>query len=254
MLPKAKKISNEETVSLIADYQKTGNLESRDKVVLGNVGLIFSLAHKYKNISLSQSFDDFVSEGILGIMDAIDKFDLSRNNNFSTYAYWRILKNINGSISVGTLGLPQHRINLYRSYEKLKREIINAGDMPDIESMAETLNVSTKILIDTINQKDDISLQFSVEETPVFNNIAASGSFEDDMNIKIDFERAQNIINKFLSKQEQDILNYRFGLNDHDTLTLNEIADKMNMSGEYVRILQNKSIEKIRKKMRVKVA
>jgi RNA polymerase primary sigma factor len=254
MLPKAKKISNEETIDLIKDYQENGNLESRDKVVLGNVGLIFSIAHKYKNVSMSQAFDDFVSEGILGMMEAIDKFDLTRNNNFSTYAYWRILKNINGSISVGTLGLPQHRINLYRSYEKLRRQIINDGGTPDIEAIASELNVSTKILVDTINLKDDISLQFTMEDTPVFNNIASSGSFEDEINMKIDFERAQDIIRNFLSAQEQTVLNYRFGLNDHDTLTLNEIADKMNVSGEYIRILQNKSIEKIRKKMKVKSA
>src|SRR5438093_1085517 len=115
MLPKSKNISNDETIALIKQYRENTDIEIRNKILVGNLGLIYSLAHKYRVVSYHQTFDDFVSEGILGMMDAIDKFDLNRDNQFSTYAYWQILKRINEAVSLGTLGIPQHRINIYRA-------------------------------------------------------------------------------------------------------------------------------------------
>lgn len=242
MLPKTKTISNNKTISLINQYKGSGDIEVRNEIVMGNLGLVYLISHKYRGAGGHQAFDDFVSEGTIGLIEAIDRFDTSRKNNFSTYAYWRVLKRINNSISIGTLGIPEHRINILRSYEKIKNKMLNLGEDPNIETIAKAMNVSEKILIDTINQKDDISFDGPGLS---MNGMRSCNGIEDQIINAIDFERAKSIIMDVLSEKEKMILWHRFGLDDAEELTLTDISKKLNVSTECVRIIQNKSLRKI---------
>lgn len=237
-------MSNETTLKLIEKYQHDEDIEARNDVLLGNIRLIYSIAHRYRR-SLDNAFEDFVSEGILGMIEAINRFDVSNYQNFSTYAYWHILKRVNSSVNMGTLKLPQHRIHIYQEYEREKSEMLGRGETPSFEIIAQRIGVSDALLTDTINKKDDISLtepNGTVDDVP-------TGNFEDDIITKIDFERVSVMINALLSNQERDILKYRFGLDDSEPLTLQETAQHLNISTEYVRILQNKSLSKLKRSL-----
>jgi len=243
---KTKQMNNETSMRLIEKYQLDGDIESRNEVILGNIRLVYAIAHRYRR-SLKSAFDDFVSEGIIGMIESINKFDTKNYKNFSTYAYWHILKKVNSSINMGTLNLPQHRINIYTAYEKEKTKMLSRGESPSLDIIAQNLNISDNLLIDTINKKDDINL--SLVDSVRFSDVSSSKNFEDQLLTMLDFEKTKKIIESVLSEQEQSILKYRFGLNGEEPLTLQETSQHLNISSEYVRILQNKSLAKLKKSL-----
>lgn len=253
MKDKIPQIDNATTLALISKYQQDGDIDARNQVLLGNIKLIYSIAHRYKK-SLGNAFDDFVSEGVIGMIEAINKFDTKNYQNFSTYAYWHILKRVNGSNNMGTLNLPQHRIQIYQAYEKERLAMISRGESPSYDIIAKKIGVSDALLTDTINKKDDISIDYgdpadsSKARTRLMQrSVSSPRNLEEEITLKLDFEKTKNLINTILSKQEQDILRYRFGLDGEDPLTLQETSQHMNISTEYVRVLQNKSLLKLKK-------
>ncbi len=245
---KSKKISNARSIELIDQYQKNNDLEARNEVLLGNIGLVYKIAHRFRR-SIKNHFDDFVSEGVIGMIEAINRFDTKKYHNFSTYACYYILNRVSASVNMGTLNLPQHRIQIYQNYEKEKINMLSRGETPSLDIIAEKMGISVSVLSDTINKKDDISLDFTSSSDPHLSmrNVSSSRNFEEEMMTKIDFEKTKMLIQSILTEQEKDIINYRFGLDDEDPQTLQEISDHMNISTEYVRVLQNKSLLKLRR-------
>lgn len=247
----SEKMSNDETINLVAKYQETKDIEIRNKIILGNIRLVYKVAHKFRR-SLSHGFDDLVSEGIMGLIDCIEKFDTENHKVFGNYAYWHILKNINGSITTGTLNIPQHRMYVFSAYEKERIASIGRGEIPSLSDISEKLGISEKSLIDTISKKDSISLDFKIskEQRLSFgNSVPTNYNFEDDLIFRLDYEKTKSLIGSLLSDRERSILNYRFGLDGSDPLTLEETSEHLNISTEYVRVLQNKSLLKLRKKL-----
>jgi RNA polymerase primary sigma factor len=248
MYAKSPQISNEETLELIKRYQKDNDIEARNQIILGNMGLIFSIAHKNRR-KLESSFEDFVSDGTIGMIEAINKFDTKLYTNFGTYAYYHILKKVNSNLKMGTLSVPNHRTTIFNAYDKARAEMLQRGEVPELDVIAAKIGVSTKILTDTISRgRDDMSFDFgSGAENEQAMHVAAPESLENDIAIKMDFAKAKALIVTNLSEQEQEILRYRFGLDGADPLTLEKTAENMGISTEYVRLLQNKSLSKLKK-------
>ena len=82
---KAKTLNKTELYELVLRYQKEGNIKARNEIITCNMGLVYKLAHKYQFGTFE--LDDLVSEGVFGLITAIDKFDTSKGLAFSTYAY-----------------------------------------------------------------------------------------------------------------------------------------------------------------------
>ncbi len=242
MLPKTKIITNDETLSLISAYKKTKNIETRNSIILGNIGMIYALAHKFSASASHQTFDDFVGEGVIGMIDAIDKFDPSINKTFSTYAHWNVLKRVNAAVSTG--GITQYRINIYRAYAKEKNKLINAGIEPTLEVISAAINVPLRVLSDIITYKDNV----------VSGNTATYQSIttENDIVDSIDYSNIMDIASSILTKNEITVIKHRFGLDGNDELTLKQIAEKLNVSAEWVRLVQDSSIKKIKSFIRKK--
>lgn len=240
---KLPQMSNATSLSLIEKYQKNDDIEARNQVLLGNIRLVYSIAHRYRR-SLDNSIDDFVSEGVIGMIEAINKFDTKNYQNFGTYAYWHILKKVNESVNMGTLKMPQHRIHIFQAYEKERAEMLGRGETPSFDIIAEKVGVSDALLTDTLNKKDDISL---TDSNGTLDVASPNGNFEDEMITRLDFEKTKKLIQDTLSEQEQEILKYRFGLDGEEPLTLQETSQHLNISTEYVRVLQNKSLSKLKR-------
>jgi len=246
---KSPQISNEETIRLIEQYQSNkDDIEARNQIILGNLRLIFYIAHKHRR-KLESSFEDFVSDGVIGMIEAINNFNTKKYKTFSTYAYWHILKKVNSNMKLGTMSIPNHRTTIFNAYEKEKAEMLKRGETPDIETIATKIGVSIKILTDTISRsREDVSFDFgSVAENEQSMRVLSADSMEEDIATKLDFAKAKSLIVNNLSQQEQDILRYRFGLDGTDPLTLQETSQNMGISTEYVRLLQNKSLTKLKK-------
>ena len=247
MYCKSPQISNAATIKLIEEYQRTHDIEARNKIILGNLRLVFAIAHKNRR-KLESSFEDFVSDGVIGMIEAINSFDTKIYKRFSTYAWWHILKKVNTNLQMGSVTIPPHRVTIYNAYVKAKAEMLKRGEVPDIATIAKTIKVSIKVLTDTISRSSEISAN---EYSSSSDNIQRFGEeplhFENDIATKIDFAKAKHLMASDLSKQEQDILRYRFGLDGSEPLTLQQTAAIMKISAEYVRLLQNKSLLRLKK-------
>jgi len=248
---KSPQISNEETIDLIKRYQQNDDIEARNQIIMGNIRLIFFIAHKNRR-KIESCFEDFVSEGVIGMIEAINKFDTANYKNFSTYAYWHILKKVNGNLHQ-TMNIPVHRTTIFNAYEKEKDEMLSMGENPSLEEIADRINVSPNILVDTLSRRNDVSLDYGSssdrddDRDVASHKILDHGDLENEIATRLDFSKASKLIKLLLSEPSQEVLKYRFGLDGSEPLTLQETADNMHISTEYVRILQNKSINRLRK-------
>jgi len=236
--------SKQEITGLIRDYQETKDIKARDKVVMNNIKLVYSIASKYscQDQSNGYTFDDFVSEGVIGLIKAVDHFDVDRDINFTTYAYWWILKGITKTITRGTLNLPPHRIKLYNRYEEMSKAYTDKGIPPDMKEIAKKLKVSERILIDTIGQRD----AFSLDSSLFVSDINSRGrDVEDQIIAKMDFTKIWNTAKKELKHEQIRVVEGRFGLHGPEK-TLQEMSDDMHISKEYVRKLQQSAVEKMK--------
>jgi len=246
-------------VKMIRKYQKNKDEGLRNQIIENNLSLIYSVIHRYNKVGndVCYEFEDLINEGVIGLISAIDNFDTNRNTRFSTYATYWILKGISVSFKMGTLGMPIHRISLYKKYDEMRELLAASGQSVDFENAAEKLNVSEKILADTINQKDNASVEGLLRgmSPEVNNNISidkvtflSSGENEEQKIFdRLDFETVMDLMGKKLSDKENFILKGRFGIERDDSMTLEEVANELGVSYEHVRIIQNKAIEKLRK-------
>ena len=246
-----------ENTKLIENYQKNKEIEIRNKIVENNLPLVFSIAHKYsRNGGVCCEFDDLVNEGVIGLITAIENFDVKRKTVFSTYATYWIFKGISLNFRMGTLQMPGHRMTLYKKFSELGDSIRESGQDKSFEQMAKELKVSNRILADTINQKETVSIDGMVSRNRSFLNgssedrISFLSSHEDEEQKifnRLDFQKIELIMEKKLSERELFIIMSRFGLGPYDSMTLEQIASKLGTSYEYVRIVQNKAIKKLRR-------
>ncbi len=115
----------------------------REKIVLANLRLVFSVARKYRKNS-ALDFLDLIQEGNAGLMKAIDKFDYRKGNKFSTYAVWWIRQSVQRSIanSAGNIRLPVHIQNDARALKQAKAEIRNKGRRASKRRLSEKTGIS----------------------------------------------------------------------------------------------------------------
>jgi RNA polymerase sigma factor (sigma-70 family) len=206
------------------------------------------LAHRYIKYIPGATFDDMVNEGIVGLIEAIDRFDITRENHFLTYAYWWILKRITQNITIGTLELPYHRSRMYSKFKRLSEKYKDAGEIKSTEEICKELNISQKTLSDTIMKKDSIFRDDGKKNhLPIDRCIGQKEDFENSICDNVMFEKIMTNLDSILNERERLIIVERFGLQDKEPKTLEELATRLGISCEYVRIIQNKSIEKLKK-------
>jgi RNA polymerase sigma factor (sigma-70 family) len=242
-------LTNAEILGLIKKYRNSEDYEARDKIVLSNIRFVYMLAHKYHKYIPGASFDDVVNEGVVGLIESIDRFDTSRENNFLTYAYWWILKRITQNITIGTLELPYHRSRVYSKFKALSEKYEKSGEEKTEQEICKELGISHKTLTDTILKKDSIFRDDdnSQESDLMAKCLQAKEDFENRVCDNVLFSRIMDGINDILNEREKTVIVERFGLGDTEPKTLEELADKLQISCEYVRIIQNKSLEKLKR-------
>ena len=252
MLPNGKILPHDEIVKLITKYKKSKSTKIRDKIIMSNINAVYAVAHKYRRFCQHSSFtfDDLVSEGVLGLIEAIDRFDANKHVSFFTYAHWWVFKYINKNITFGTLELPPHRLAIFQKYEKLMQECANSNVELTIDEVCAKLKVSKKILLDTLSKKESLYLENLPSNIKGDNKLSRAiqhkEDFEDTIMQKVTVDKIKGIIVDNLTEKEAEVINGRFGLGNEDAKTLEELADELKISIEYVRILQNKSLDKIR--------
>ncbi len=249
-----KMLTKDEEIELGRIIKETSGAERTkaiNKLVQANLRLVVSIAKKY--IGQGVLFMDLVQEGSLGLIKAAEKFDYKKNFKFSTYATWWIKQTIIRAISnhARTIRIPVHMLEKIRRYKKACSKIcsddtLNQDDETiaklsglELHKIEEVKNAikTEPVSLDTL-VTDDLCIQDYVEDnTYVSPENCAQNSLQENDVIKLI---------SVLDKREQEIIKKRFGINEEEPKTLEQIGNIMGFSKERIRQLENIAIRKLR--------
>jgi RNA polymerase primary sigma factor len=242
-----------------ARLAETGDENAKHKLVQANLRFVVNVAKKYQNQGLPLS--DLISEGNIGLMNAIERFDVDKGYHFISYAVWWIRQAILKAICEKSrmIRLPLNRANELVQIEKVRKEIQGRyGDEAEIRKIASTLNMDKEHVADLIN----ISRELISLETPVYNEKDSSilGDFVEDEGYKAPDSQVEeqalrediNYVLSTLSQKESDIVQYRFGLNGRSPLSLKEIGDRYHLTKERIRQIEKKALRRLQHPNRVR--
>ncbi len=229
-----------------------GDKEAKDKLVSANLRFVVNVAKKYQNQGLPLS--DLINEGNIGLMNAIERFDVEKGYHFISYAVWWIRQAILKAISekARMIRLPLNRANELVQIEKAKKRLqTGQAEEPEVDDIARETNMEADHVANLINISQDlVSL-----ETPVYADKGTSqlGDFIEDSEYKPPEDSAlesslRNDINSLLrtlSEKESEIIQYRYGLNGRTPLSLKDIGEKYNLTKERIRQIEKKAIKRL---------
>jgi RNA polymerase primary sigma factor len=229
-----------------------GEKLAKDKLVSANLRFVVNVAKKYQNQGLPLS--DLISEGNIGLMNAIERFDVDKGYHFISYAVWWIRQAILKAICEKSrmIRLPLNRANELVQIEKARKELQSGkGEEPEIEEIAKVVNMSPDHVADLINiSRDLVSL-----ETPVYAEKDSSqlGDFIEDAGydhpedraIETSLKEDINDVLRSLTDKESEIIQYRFGLNGRSPLSLKEIGDRYHLTKERIRQIEKKALKRL---------
>lgn len=254
-----KLLTREEELDMIKRY-KSGEIEVRDEFLSRNLKLVVSIAKKY--LGRGVALTDLIQEGNMGLMKALDEFDLSRECKFSTYATNWIKSYITRYIAgkARNISLPNHffyELGIFRKvYTNLEKQL---DRKPTISELADKTGKNkdvvlryfdylndTKSLNDKVGDEDDIEFSYF---------IPSSDESLETVAIKKDLSSGlTELLNKcHLKPRELEVLMLRYGLNGDDPLTLEEIGRKYNLTRERVRQMESSALMRIRRSPYVKL-
>ncbi len=250
MLEDTDALSVSERAELILQIEQAQ--EAREHLGRANTRLVVSIAKRYMGQGLP--FPDLIQEGNVGLMRAVDKYDYTRGNRFSTYATWWIRQAITRALAqkTRTIRIPLHmteRIRqMYRTAQVLEQEL---GRRPTPEEIAEEMNLPAE----SVRGMMDASQHAIALERPVGDDGDSEfGDFIEDQDTPEPAEAAahhllQETIEEVLSEltpRQAHILRLRFGLGGGEQHTLEEIANKFGLSRERIRQLEKEALRRLR--------
>ncbi len=233
---------------------KLGDSDAIHRLVQANLKFVVKIASRYQNRGLSLS--ELISEGNIGLLKAIEKFDPDKDIKLISYAIWWIKQRIMLAVSEKSSLI---RVPLGKSSSALRvkatqdRIYVETGEIASTQELSEKMNITEK----SIDQLKD-----QLNKTPSFDDLVTSNDFQEfstrDMMADDDLadpqkmyhkERLQDKISKAidkLDKREADIIRTYYGLNEEqETQNFAQIAEKMGLSRERVRQIQKEALKKI---------
>ena len=222
-------------------------------LVKSNLSFVVKIASEYRNMGLP--FEDLLNEGNIGLIEAAHHFDHTRGTKFITYAIWWIRKSILKALSqhAAMVRIPNYQLKKVRNVRNTERMLSRElGREADREEISKELRVTIAKIDEILQMKmREMSLDDKVgrdKDTPISDYLVDGRSInpEDEL-IKHENQGLIRLALRSLSDQEQTVIINRFGLEGGRTFTLKEIGEKLGVSRERVRQIENQAKKRLRK-------
>ncbi|MCX8237455.1 MAG: RNA polymerase sigma factor RpoD/SigA [Akkermansiaceae bacterium] len=235
----------------LAERIKDGDSEARDHMIRANLRLVVKIAKDYSNYGLPLA--DLISEGNIGLMKAVEKYDPEKGGKLSTYASWWIKQSIKRALSnqSKTVRLPVHMVDKIARLRKITVSLTEElGREPSDDELSEILGIPRKklaLLKQAAQRPTSLDAPVAEDGATTFSETISDSNAIDPSEALTAKEMHNELgpLLKLLDQRETAIIGARYGLNGKKPLTLEEISRDFGVTRERIRQLQNIALEKM---------
>jgi RNA polymerase primary sigma factor len=235
---------------------KRGNKEARATMIKANLRLVVKIARDYANLGMPLL--DLISEGNIGLMKAVERFDPAKGGKLSTYGAWWIKQSIKRALAnqSKTIRLPVHLVDKIAKIRRVALSMSEAlGREPSDEELAEEVGISAAKLsqLRTVSIRPaSLDAPMSDEDGTQFGEIVGDDNAVDPAENLSDKNMQEEISDLLgvLDERERKIIMARFGLDGGNARTLEEVGTRFGVTRERIRQLQNIALAKLRRALR----
>ena len=243
----------------LAIKAKNGSKSAKNRLVSANLRFVVAIAKTYQN----RGFEllDLISEGNLGLIEAVDHFDVSKGYKFISYAVWWIRQSIQKALSDRSraIRLPMNKVNEIYQIEKTRSFIGNdRTEDEQIKEIAKILGMKPSYVRELLNfNRDMISLDAPIDSTK--SETAVGDVFKDEINPTPEQEALTTALKddvdtalKTLKPKAERIMRMRYGLNGYKPMSLKEIGDECGLTKERIRQIEKNAVQTLKSPSRRK--
>ena len=255
-------LSAEEEYMLAKSWKDRGDLKSAQKLITSHLRLVAKIAMGYRGYGLPVS--EMVSEGNIGLMQAVKKFEPEKGFRLATYAMWWIKASIQEYIlrswSLVKMGTTTAQKKLFFNLKKIKNQISanNFGDLNNehLEEISKRLNVKKEEVVSMnrrlLGKEKSLNAPIKDEDGGEWQDWIVDDKIDQELKLshQQEFDQRKKLMNEsisILNKREKEILTAR--RLSEDTSTLEDLSKKYNLSRERIRQIETKAFEKLQKAM-----
>ncbi len=229
-----------------------GDKRAKDMLVKSNLRFVVNVAKKYQNQGMPLA--DLISEGNIGLINAIEKYDVDKGYHFISYAVWWIRQAILKAICEKSrvIRLPLNRANELVQIEKARKMLEGAyTEDAEIREIARFLGMEPEHVADLVAvSRDLVSLEtpvFDERDSSVVGDFVENDSYESPESFVIEsgLKEDINTVLETLTAKEREVIEYRFGLNGRRAMSLKEIGDRFDLTKERIRQIEKNALRKL---------
>lgn len=244
-------LSGEEEIDLAVRIQQ-GDEIAKQELAEANLRLVVSIAKRY--VGRGMQFLDLIQEGNMGLMKAVEKFDHTKGFKFSTYATWWIRQAITRAIAdqARTIRIPVHMVETINKLVRIQRQLLqDLGREPTPEEIGAEMDLSTEKVREILKiAQEPVSLETPIgeeDDSHLGDFIEDEGAMSPEMftSSALLREQLEDVLDT-LTDREENVLRLRFGLDDGNIRTLEQVGKVFGVTRERIRQIEAKALRKLR--------